>query len=204
MPKLVVCGFILCQAAFLYSASITTDTTVHYDEEYAYSDEYIETETEQVETRRQIPRSRVLFEDDEFGGEKDSSAINFKVSGDESNLNRKLSFVNPENRSAKIEMTLQEINEIFDKKKHMKKNKGKLSRQDKKTARGCRKKKLLFSTADKKCHEPTSAGPCNRDKWFVAVKGQLQGVCKKNPCTSDDNPIFFNGACTALYRKWPE
>ena len=170
MIWLIILGFVLHQAAFVISASITTEASNEYYDDYEYSDEYTETETE-VETKIQIPRSRVLFEDDEFEEESDSNAINFRVSDEKSNHNEKISFINPENRLSKIEMTLQEINEIFDKKKHMKKNKGKLSRQDKKTARGCRKKKLLFSTADKKCHEPTSAGPCKNNKRFVAVKG---------------------------------
>jgi len=101
-------------------------------------------------------------------------------------------------------MTLKEINEIFDKKKHMKKSKGKLTRRDKKSARECRKKKLLFSTIDKKCHEPTSAGPCKNNKWFVAVKGQLQGACRTNQCTNDETPIMFNKTCSELYGSCPK
>jgi len=199
MVRLKLWAFVLYQAALSFSASIPTEGTTEYNDDYEYSDEYNGTITE-VETKIQIPRSRVLFEDDE----SDSSAINFKVSDEKSNLNEKISFINPENRLSNIEMTLLEINEIFDKKRHMKNNKGKLSHQDKKMARGCRKQKLLYSTADKKCHEPTSPGPCKNKKWFVAVKGQLQGVCRRNQCTSDENPIFFNGTCSALYGNCPE
>ena len=120
MIWLILSGFVLHQAAFVFSASITRETSTEYYDDYEYSDEYTETETE-VETKVQIPRSRVIFEDDEFEEESDSNAINFRVSDEKSNHNEKISFINPENRLSKIEMTLQEINEIFDKKKHMKK-----------------------------------------------------------------------------------
>ena len=60
---------------------------------------------------------------------------------------------------------------------------------DKKKTRECRKKKLLFSTIDDACHEPTSSGPCKDGAWFVAVKGQLKGVCRIIECTEDDNSI---------------
>jgi hypothetical protein len=90
---------------------------------------------------------------------------------------------------AKIELALMEINEIFDKKKHIKNTKGKLLGQDKKTERGCQKKKLLFPATETKCHKPTSDGARNNNKCFV---------CKKNPCTSDDYPFFINGTYSAL------
>eukprot|EP00092_Neocalanus_flemingeri_P027772 GFUD01030146.1.p1 GENE.GFUD01030146.1~~GFUD01030146.1.p1 ORF type:complete len:350 (-),score=77.24 GFUD01030146.1:126-1175(-) len=202
MVRVMVWGFLLCQAAFIFSASISTgaedSTEVDYDTDYEYSDEYIETESEEEEADIPRPRSRVLFDEEE-----NSSIIHFKVSGKETRLNRKIAFTNPESRSEEFEMTLKEINEIFGKKRHSKNKKGKLSRSDKKLARDCRKKHLLFSKKDNKCHEPTSEGPCNNDKWFVAVKGKLEGVCRRNQCTSDETPILFNGTCSALFGVCP-
>eukprot|EP00091_Calanus_sinicus_P013847 TRINITY_DN30773_c0_g1_i1.p1 TRINITY_DN30773_c0_g1~~TRINITY_DN30773_c0_g1_i1.p1 ORF type:complete len:104 (+),score=21.39 TRINITY_DN30773_c0_g1_i1:67-378(+) len=99
---ILLLAFVLCQVASSFSASIPT--TEYYDY-YEYSEEYSE---EEVETRIQMPRSRVLFEDDEFVEESDSSAINYKDGDEKSNLSDKISFINPEDRLAKIEMTLQE------------------------------------------------------------------------------------------------
>jgi len=184
--------------------SINMNTTEENYDEYQYSDGYEDIDEEYSEERATNPRSRVLFEDDEVNDEETkSNALNFNAGNEKMDMTRKISLVIPENRLAKIEMTLREINEIFGKKKFMKNKKGKLSRRDKKTARECRKKKLLFSTLDKKCHEPTTTGPCKNDKWFVAVKGQLQGVCKRNPCPGEENPILFNGTCSSLYGSCP-
>ena len=67
-----------------------------------------------------------------------------------------------------------------------------LSSNDKKSARICRTKKLLFSIVDKKCYEPLSRGPCDNSEWFIAVEGKLGGACGQNLCTSDANPVLFN------------
>jgi len=179
-----------------FSASIDIEDSEEYYDDYLYSQEE---ETEQSESL--VPRSRVLFDNDQENEEADSSAIKF--SAEDEKLDRKISFVIPEERLAKIEFTLRELNEIFDKKKHKRGKKGKLSRQDKKTARSCRKKKLLFSVVDKKCYEPTSSGPCKNNTWFVSVPGKLQGVCRRNPCPGDENPILYDGVCSSLYGSCP-
>ena len=118
----------------------------------------------------------------------------------EEDLDRKITFLNTDLRSGNIEMTQREINEIFDKKKH---KKNKLSRRNKKKAANCRKRGLLLSVKDRKCYKPTLKGPCKDGEWFVAVKRQLQGFCKINECTSEENPIMFNGTCSALYGSCP-
>merc|ERR1711931_229803 len=119
-----------------------------YEEYYNDYEDSMEIEADNSEKKSLNPRSRVLFEADEGLEEKDSSAINFNTRDEKVDLNQKISFIIQEDRSSKIEMTLKEINEIFNKKKFMK-NKGRqLHRRDRKAARECRKKKLLFSTKD--------------------------------------------------------
>ena len=120
---------------------------------------------------------------------------------EDENLERKITFANVESRSGNIEMTLGEINEIFDKKKH---KKNKLSRGNKKKAKNCRKRGLLLSVQDRKCHEPTLQGPCKNGEWFVAVKRKLQGFCKRKQCTSEEKPIMSNGTCSAVYGSCPQ
>eukprot|EP00092_Neocalanus_flemingeri_P009649 GFUD01010390.1.p1 GENE.GFUD01010390.1~~GFUD01010390.1.p1 ORF type:complete len:342 (+),score=71.73 GFUD01010390.1:104-1027(+) len=129
----------------------------------------------------------------------------------EADLNRIISFLIPtqndnllrsrsERKEQKIEMRLGEINDIFDKNKHT----IKLSRSDKRKARDCRKKRQIFSMDDNKCYNPISEGPCKNNKWFVAVKGKLGGVCKRRECTSVEAPILFKGTCSNLYGKCPK
>jgi len=60
---------------------------------------------------------------------------------------------------------------------------------------------LLYSTKDKSCHQPTVRGPCKDGKWFVAVKGRLEGVCRKPPCKDDE--VLYNGSCTPIDEKEP-
>jgi len=201
MIRLLVwwCVFYSCVTMGI-SASITTEYSDEIYDDYLYSQEQ---EEEQSEAILVDPRSRILFDNDEVNEQTDSSAVNFSTKDDKLDLNRKISFVIPEERLSKIELTLRELNEIFDKKKYKRGRKGKLSRQDKKTARSCRKKKLLFSVSDKKCYEPTSGGPCKNGKWFVSVPGKLQGVCRRPPCPGAETPILYNGTCSSLYDSCP-
>merc|ERR1711872_10933 len=198
--RVLVVGCLVCSVAMVLPASVDME---EYEVDFSDYEDSMEIEEDYNDEKLLNPRSRVLFEEDEVLEEKDSSAINLNARDEKVDLNQKISFIIPEDRSSKIEMTLKEINEIFNKKKFMK-NKGRqLHRRDRKAARECRKKKLLFSTKDKKCHQPTSPGRCKNNKWFVAVKGQLQGVCKVNKCQDNEKPILFNGTCSPLHGSCP-
>jgi len=200
------------------SSDAISRSRVLFDEDEINDYEY---SNENTESNDAISRSRVLFGDD-GDGDYEYSEDNGNTEQEEknlppsmiqeihdlkaTNLQRKVTFTNPEIISEKIEMTLGEINQIFNKKKHKKNKKGKkrqLTQPEKKQARKCRKQKLLFSIKDKKCHEPTSQGPCKNNKWFVAVQGKLNGVCKRNRCTDEENPIMFNGTCSQIYGNCP-
>jgi len=190
MAKIIFLCFLVCQAVSIYSASISSDSAEageeeYYDAEDEYSDDYFI-------TRQPAPRSRVLFDED-----NGATRIHFKIEEKDKSLNTRIS-------SEEIIITLKEINQIFDKKKHKVNSNSKLSHSDKKKARACRKKQLLFSLTDTKCHNPTSEGPCRNNKWFVAVKGKLEGVCRRNLCTSEENPIMYDGTCSGLYESCPK
>jgi len=92
--------------------------------------------------------------------------------------------------------TIGELSRIFGRKRREYK---KLSKDEIKKARSCRKKKLLYSTKDESCHPPTTRGPCRDGKWFVAVKERLDGVCRKPPCNNDE--VFYDGSCTPVDEK---
>merc|ERR1719184_519954 len=96
--------------------SLNMNTTEEYYNEYQYSDAYDDIDEEYNEERATNPRSRVLLDEDEVNEETKSTAINFNAGKEKLDINRKISLVIPENRLAKIEMTLREINEIFGKK----------------------------------------------------------------------------------------
>merc|ERR1711962_1478897 len=100
----------------VFSASIDTEYSDEYYDNYLYSQEQ---EEEQSEAISVDTRSRVLFDDDEANEQTDSSAVNFSTKDDKLDLNRKISFSMPEERLSNIEMTLRELNEIFDKKNYM-------------------------------------------------------------------------------------
>merc|ERR1712179_145170 len=100
----------------VFSSSIDTEYSDEYYDDYLYSQEQ---EEEQSEAISLIPKSRVLFDDDEVNEQTDSSAVNFSTKDDKLDLNRKISFSMPEERLSNIEMTLRELNEIFDKKNYM-------------------------------------------------------------------------------------
>merc|ERR1711874_434937 len=121
------------QLSLVIPDSININTTEENYDEYQYSDAYDYIDEEYSEERATNPRSRVLFEDDEGNKETKSNAINFNAGNEKLDLNREISLVIPENRLAKVEMTLREINEIFGKKKFMKNKKGKTlpTRQEK-------------------------------------------------------------------------
>ena len=110
-----------------FSASIDTEDSEEYYDDYMYSQEQ---ETEQSESLSLVPRSRVLFDDEGA----DSSAVKFSAKNAKYPLNQKISFFMSEERLPKIEMTLRELNEIFAKKKYMKSRREKLSRQSEKIA----------------------------------------------------------------------
>merc|ERR1711970_1086836 len=87
------------------SASIDTEYSDEYYDDYLYSQEQ---EEEQSEAISVDTRSRVLFDDDEVNEETDSSAVKFSTKDDKLDLNRKISFVIPEEKLSKIELTLRE------------------------------------------------------------------------------------------------
>merc|ERR1719312_1942460 len=103
-----------------FSASSRTEYAEEYHDDYMYSQEQ---ETEQSEAISLVPRSRVLFDDDQENEGADSSAVKFSIKNAKYPLNQKISFFMPEERLPKIEMTLRELNEIFAKKKYMKSRK---------------------------------------------------------------------------------
>merc|ERR1719334_2786860 len=81
-----------------------------------------------------------------------------------------ISFHIPDHKALKIEMTLQEINDIFDKNEDATKRANrKLSKHDKKRAKDCWKKGQLLSLKDKKCHEPTMQGPCKPQSRMISA-----------------------------------
>ena len=127
MMRLLVWGCVIysCVTTGFFASSDTEYSEDYYDD-YMYSQEQ---ETEQSESRR-----RVLFDDDQENEEADSSAVKFSAKNAKYPLNQKISFFMPEERLPKIEMTLRELNESFDKKKYMKSRKEKLSRQSEKIA----------------------------------------------------------------------
>merc|ERR1719446_817794 len=113
-------------------ASINTEYYDEYYEDYLYSQEQ---EVEQSEAILVDTRSRILFDDDDQENRRtDTSAVEFRAKNDKLDLNQKISFTMPEERLSKIEMTLRELNEIFDKKNYMRDRKRNRSRQSKSIA----------------------------------------------------------------------
>merc|ERR1712001_466641 len=97
----------------VFSASIDTEYSDEYYDDYLYSQEQ---EDEQSEAISVDTRSRVLFDDDDQAYRRtDTSAVEFRAKNDKLDLTQKISFTMPEKRLSKIEMTLRELNEIFDK-----------------------------------------------------------------------------------------
>ena len=132
MMRLLVWGCVIYSCVTRgFSASIDTEDSEEYYDDYMYSQEQ---ETEQSESLSLVPRSRVLFDDDQENEGADSSAVKFSAKNAKYPLNQKISFFMSEERLPKIEMTLRELNEIFAKKKYMKSRKEKLSRQSEKIA----------------------------------------------------------------------
>jgi len=203
MSRLTTCLLISFQISIVLTAALIDEDSV-LEQSGDYSGDYID----EAESFSKLPQSRVLFDDEISFENDDSSEINLKESEieDDDTLKQRILFVDPENVSKNFEMTIKEINDIFGKKKKKRglKNNSKLSQQEKKAARNCRRKKLLYSLKDKKCHEPTSSGPCRNNKWFVAIKGKLQGVCRRNPCTNEDTPILYNQTCSPIYGVCPD
>merc|ERR1719334_1132625 len=135
------------------------------------NDDDVEVTTDIVNALVHQPRrSRVLF-DDEYEDDSDfSSAVNFAFTSENLPEKKVISFHIPDHKALKIEMTLQEINEIFDKNEDATKRANrKLSKHDKKRAKGCRKKGQLLSLKDKKCHEPTMQGPCKPQSRMISA-----------------------------------
>merc|ERR1711915_889046 len=203
MSRLRACLLSSFQISIVLTAALIDEDSV-LEQSGDYSGDYID----KAESFSKLPQSRVLFNDEISYENDDSSEIDFNESeiGDDNILKQMISFVDPENKSNHFEMTIKEINDIFGKKKKKRglKNKSKLSQQEKKAARNCRRKKLLYSLKDKKCHEPTTSGPCRNNKWFVAIKGKLQGVCRRIPCTNEDTPILYNETCSPIYGVCPD
>ena len=113
--RLLVLLYVLYSCVIMvFSASIDTEYSDEYYDDYLYSQEQ---EDEQSEAISLDTRSRALFDDDEAKEETDSS-VNFSAKNDKLDLNRKISFVIPEERFLKLELALRELNQIFDKKKH--------------------------------------------------------------------------------------
>jgi len=80
MVRMVLWGFILCTTALVHSASIALEDIEEYYDDYEYSDENMDTETQKDVLITQSRKSRLLFENDEFNIERESSAINFRAS----------------------------------------------------------------------------------------------------------------------------
>ena len=72
-----------------FSASIDTEDSEEYYDDYLYSQEQ---ETEQSESLSLVPRSRVLFDDDQENEGADSSAVKFRAKNAKYPLNQKISF----------------------------------------------------------------------------------------------------------------
>ena len=176
MDTRIVCICILSHLSFASCASFTTEAIGDIEDTYDYGydeyyeddnddgdeyDEYYEydndedneydvnydsaNDTEYVDFRTVKGDLIVAVDDNDTLTEIDLEARSKRIS-----LDDKIIFVNPENVSENIEMTLRQINDIFDKKEYTKKTK--LTRKEKKKARECRKNKLLTSASDGKCH----------------------------------------------------
>lgn len=113
-----------------------------------------------------------------------------------------LTFSLPSGRSARnglVKMTINEINKIFNKRDFRGNKNRHLTRTDKMKARECRRKKKLYFRKSQKCHQPLVQGPCKTsNKWLVAIKGRLDGVCRERPCLDDATPILYNGTCVPI------
>ena len=146
----------------------------------------------------------------------DGDGINFVISGltptavpeigedydklETENLN--LTFIVARGRSARkgvVKMTINEINNIFNKRGFRGNKNRHLTSTDKIKARECRRKNKLYFRKNKKCHQPLVQGPCkNSTKWIVAIKGRLDGVCRERPCLDEATPILHNGTCVPI------
>ena len=128
--------------------------------------------------------------------------LNYDDKIEERKSKRIISFVDPENKARLIKMTATDINQIFNKRKFRRNKNGRLTKSDRKKALECRKKDKLLWKRDKKCYHPLAQEPCRAaNKWFVAHKTRLDGVCRIKPCLglSDDGDnefISVNGTCT--------
>merc|ERR1719481_833854 len=95
------------------------------------------------------------------------------------------------NEEEQILMTVDEINKVFG--RTTKNSKNELSNNEKAKAKDCRKMKKVYSTKTGKCHQPTSQGPCKKNKWFIAKRGRLDGVCRIPPC--GEGEVLYRGEC---------
>ena len=118
---------------------------------------------------------------------------------DETEEDRMLSFPIPADRKKIVKMTVNEINQIFNKGGFLRNKNRRLTRTDKMKARECRRKKKLYFRKTKKCHDPLVQGPCkDSTKWIVAIRGRLDGVCRQPACLDDAAPIFYKGTCVPI------
>ena len=115
--------------------------------------------------------------------------------------NRTVSFGDPTARNKLLKITVNEINQIFNKRGFLRNKNRHLTRTDKMKARECRRKKKLYFRKSTKCHRPLVQGPCkDSTKWIVAIKGRLDGVCRERPCLDDDAPILYNEIMSLIGR----
>jgi hypothetical protein len=50
-------------------------------------------------------------------------------------------------------------------------------------ARSCKKNGTVYSVSEGECYDALTQGPCEgEEEWFVAVKGQLHGICQERHC----------------------
>ena len=178
-----------------------------------YSDEGVEDDTnssgnsdQSIETEDlYFTRGRVLF-DYEFEGsgqQRESLETEKHVDSNynliESKISKRIfSFEDPENKAKSIRMTAEDINQIFNKRKFTKNKNKRLTKSDRKKALECRKKDKLFFQRDKKCYHPLAQEPCRTaNKWFVAHKTRLDGVCRIKPCLGDNKLVSLNGTCVS-------